>query len=128
MRGAAVSGDGRSGVVETAGGRRRLVIKDQQVEDVDYSDQKVDYVAVTAPRLRRCRFERLRLVEAALSGGGVVSEYVDCSFDGSHFTIVFPGSARFIRCRFREVRINEWFGDQAELIDCVFTGVIEKAV
>jgi hypothetical protein len=123
-----VSGDGRSAVVETAGGRRRLVIEDQQVEDVDYSDQRVDYLAVTAPRLRRCRFERLRLVEATLSGGGVVSEYVDCSFDGSRFAIVFPGSARFTRCTFRQVTINEWFGDQAELIDCVFTGKIKKTV
>jgi uncharacterized protein YjbI with pentapeptide repeats len=127
MRGATVSGDGRSAVIETAGGRRRLIIKDQ-VEDVDYSDQKVDYVAVTASRLRRCRFERLRLVEAALSGGGVVSEYVDCSFDGSQFTIVLPGSARFTRCTFRQVTINEWLGDQAELIDCVFTGTIKKTV
>ena len=101
---------------------------DSNVEDGDFSGRRLSYLSVVGARLTHCRFERMRIEQAYLGSGGAASTYVGCSFDGSSFDILFAGFARFERCTFRDVNITEWRGETAELVNCVFTGRIKRAI
>lgn len=64
----------------------------------------------------------MRIEDAGFGDGADVSEYVECSFDGSRIQAVAPGRARFVRCSFRDVKLKGWLCWDAEFVDCVFTG------
>jgi hypothetical protein len=51
---------------------------------------------------------------------------VECNFDGIHIDHV-GGHARFVRCSFRDVHIQEWLGQSTELIDCTLSGRLGTA-
>ena len=98
----------------------------QQVCDADFSGRRLMQLAATGSVFERCRFERMSVEAASLGAGVAVSEFVDCSFDGSRMRMG-GGFSRFVRCSFRNVRLGDWQGDYVELIDCVFTGRLRSS-
>ncbi|GAB3444385.1 hypothetical protein [Actinophytocola sediminis] len=103
-----------------------LVIKDVSVVDANLSGYKSKRWTVVESRFERCRFENVRVDYFCFGAGKVMSEYIDCSFDGSRIRALGPGRARFVRCSFRDVRLTKWICKDAEFIDCVFTGVLRE--
>jgi uncharacterized protein YjbI with pentapeptide repeats len=103
-----------------------LVLDGEDLVDADFSDRKLEGLAVDDCRLTRCRFERMRVKSASFGGGLTTSQYTECSFDGSRFEGTDWGYARFVRCSFRDVRLKGLFGWHAEFVDCVFTGRAER--
>ncbi len=68
----------------------------------------------------------MRIGQATWGGGYRRSTFDSCSFDGSHFRSIAPGNARFINCSFTDVSIPEFYAHDIELIDCTFSGCLEK--
>jgi hypothetical protein len=56
------------------------------------------------------------------------SEYIECSFDGTRSEDYLGGFARFVGCSFKDVDIRGWRSDDAEFIDCMFTGRLEECI
>jgi hypothetical protein len=81
-------------------------------------------------RFERCRFEymKFRRWSSCLAAGTERSYNLDCVFDGSRFTHLGVGQARFERCQFRNVHITNLFSHAAEFVDCNFTGKLKGAV
>jgi hypothetical protein len=107
-------------------GADALVLDGEDLVEADFSGRRLDGLAVDDCRLSRCRFERMRVKSASFGGGLTMSQYTDCSFDGSRFEGTDWGYARFVRCSFRNVRLKGLFGWHAEFVDCVFTGRAER--
>ena len=106
---------------------RRLVIKHESVKGADYSGRKLDQLVTVGARLEGCRFERVRVDDAALGAGGELSEFIDCSFNGARMRLGSGGHTRFVRCSFRDVDLKDWFCFAVELVDCTFSGRLRKA-
>ena len=105
-----------------------LVLSDQELDGADFSGRKLHQLDVYGCRFRRCRFERMR-VNAAFLGAGDLSEYVECSFDGSRFRHLGNGGfARFVRCSFHDIDFKHWICTAVEMVDCVFTGKLREVV
>jgi len=68
----------------------------------------------------------MSISDACFGGGTKTSEYIDCTFNGSKITAGSPGCARFVHCSFRDVLIREFFCQNVEFIDCVFSGKLLK--
>jgi hypothetical protein len=81
-------------------------------------------------RFERCRFEQMKFKRwsSCLAAGTERSYYIDCIFDGSRFTHLNPGPARFERCEFRNVHITDLFSHGAEFVDCTFSGKLKGAL
>ncbi len=81
-------------------------------------------------RFERCRFEHMKFKRwsSCLAAGTERSHYIDCIFDGSRFTHLGVGQARFERCQFRDVHITDLFSHAAEFVDCTFSGKLKGAV
>jgi len=105
-----------------------LSFTDEEVRDRDLSGARLVSLASVGSRFVGCRFERMRVRSVSLGAGMALSEYVDCSFDGSRMTTVLGGYARLVRCSFRSVDLRDWGTDHLEFIDCVFTGRIRSTV
>jgi hypothetical protein len=106
----------------------RLEFVDANLECESFAQLTLREFMSTRSTFRDCRFERMTIKRACFGGGTVASEYVDCVFDGSRINATTPGTARFLRCSFREVHIQDFFGLTCGFVDCVFSGTIEKAV
>lgn len=106
----------------------RLVFKNDEVIERDFTGARHEFLTVVESRFERCRFERCRFDTASFGAGQSVSEYVDCSFDGSRIRSVATGFSRFARCSFRDVNIRDWSGEHVDLVDCVFSGRIKSAM
>ncbi|GAA4440394.1 hypothetical protein [Phytohabitans houttuyneae] len=91
------------------------------------SGRRLVQLAAVGSVFTRCRFERLRVESASLGAGVMVSEYIDCSFDGSRIARMGSGFTRFVRCSFRDVDLRGWESHYLELVDCVFTGQIRSS-
>lgn len=94
----------------------------EDLADRDFSKRRLRSLTAVGSRFRRCRFERMKIDDAGFGAGREVSEYIECSFDGSRIIAPAPGRARFVRCSFREVRLKDWFCGKAEFIECTFSG------
>jgi hypothetical protein len=106
-----------------------LTFMNQRIIDGDFSGRRWEWVSAAGSRFEHCKFERMKLKGASTGAGTSVSEYVDCSFDGSRFLRIGGGFTRFIRCSFRDIDIRRWdIADYVELIDCVFSGKIKSVV
>jgi len=105
----------------------QVAVEHEQLENAEYSGRKLMSFVSIGSRFTRCRFERMRVDHAALGAGMELSEYLDCSFDGSKLTLHSGGFTRFERCSFRNVELRSWDADHVELIDCVFTGRLRTA-
>jgi hypothetical protein len=98
-----------------------------QISGQDYSFWEIRKFTAIASRIKQCRFSNARIGDASFGSGRQVSEYVECNFDGINIDHV-GGHARFVRCSFRDVYIQEWLGQSTELIDCTFSGRLGTAV
>jgi hypothetical protein len=54
--------------------------------------------------------------------GQAPSRFVRCSFDRLKANIFMLGFCRFESCRFTNVRLGDWHGEYAEVVDCQFSG------
>jgi uncharacterized protein YjbI with pentapeptide repeats len=99
-----------------------LTFEQADLHDRDLSGRTLVSFTSIGSRFERCRFEKLRVRQAALGAGTEVSQFIDCSFDGSRLTMGSGGFARYVRCSFRGVDLRDWDADTVDLVDCVFTG------
>lgn len=104
----------------------RVLIEFATVRGEDFSGRRGREWVISKSRFEGCRFENLRVDAFCFGAGPWMSEYVDCSFDGSRIKALNPGRARFIRCSFRNVRLHKWLGTHVEFIDCVFSGALSE--
>jgi hypothetical protein len=105
-----------------------LFLRDGMFIDADFSRRKLDRMGLISSTFTRCRFERMRVRDAALGVRSYPSEFIECSFDGSSMSLPGSGSARFVRCSFRDVALRHWTADTVEVIDCVFTGTMHEVL
>jgi hypothetical protein len=106
----------------------RLVLHDVELSGADFSRRKLLQLSVAGSRLTSCRFEEVRATAATLGGGTKMSQFVECSLDRSRLTLGPGGYARFERCSFRNVDLRHWFCSTVELVDCTFSGRLQKAI
>lgn len=106
---------------------QRVVLDHVRLTGEDYSGRKLIQFCTIGCRLEGCRFVGARIDDAQFGSGREMSEYIDCQFDGMHFSHG-GGAARFVRCSFRNVELRNWIFNRAELIDCTFTGRLRKAI
>jgi hypothetical protein len=106
---------------------QRVVLDHVQLTGEDYSGRKLMQFCTIGCRLERCRFADTRIEDAQFGSGRETSEFVECIFDGAR--LVGVGSrSRFVRCSFRDIDGRDWIFNRAELIDCTFTGRLQKAI
>lgn len=105
----------------------RVALEYVKLQGADYSGRELKYFGSVGSRFERCRFDNMRVDDFSFGAGMAVSEYLDCTFDGSHL-IHGGGYARFVRCSFRNVQLRDWFCFEAEFVDCVFTGRLRKCI
>jgi len=84
--------------------------------------------AINGSTFQRCDFRGISVDEVAFGAGGARCEYHECVFDGARLGWVKPGLARFVRCSFRNVRVRDWRAGALDLVDCVFSGRIDRGV
>lgn len=103
-----------------------VFIDQVDIHDMDYSGKSGKIWEIHKSRLVRCLFRNLKVDDFCFGSGNGMSEFVDCSFDGSKIKALNPGKVRFVRCSFRNVRLTKWICTEAEFIDCVFTGTLKE--
>lgn len=103
-----------------------VLIVNAELADQDFSGRAESGWVVVESRFERCRFDSLKVRSFSFGSGMKMSEYVDCSFDGSTISATAPGRARFIRCSFQNVRLTKWFCTEVEMIDCRFSGTLKE--
>ena len=105
----------------------RVFVDHEQVVGVDYSALALKRFGSHGSRFENCKFEGLRLDSLSFGAGKVPSEYYNCSFDGSTFYAnTLLGRARFVGCTFRNIRSSRFKLAAGDLIDCVFTGKMDR--
>src|SRR4051812_46194454 len=65
----------------------QLTIKNERLQAVSFSGRRLDSLYVAGSRLERCQFDNLKVGDACLGGGAQLSEYLECSFDGSRMSV-----------------------------------------
>lgn len=105
---------------------RRVVLDRQRLTGAEFPVRALDYFCAIASRFDRCSWRNAVIESVTWGAGKRQSLYVECCFDGATLGSVLAGNARFVRCSFRDVRIAELWGDDVELVDCVFSGCIDK--
>jgi hypothetical protein len=91
----------------------------------DFSGAKLEKFTSIGSRFENCRFEKMRIGDTSLGAGMALSEYLDCSFDGSRLRHG-SGYCRFVRCSFRKVELRDWQSEYVELVDCVISGKVRS--
>lgn len=104
----------------------RVLIANSEMVDQDFSGRPESRWVMVESRFERCRFESLKVSSFSFGSGMKMSEYVDCTFDGSIIGATAPGRARFVRCSFQNVRLSKWFCTNVEMIDCRFSGTFKE--
>ncbi|MDF9753036.1 hypothetical protein M2428_004518 [Arthrobacter sp. ES3-54] len=102
-----------------------IFIDHEQHRDADFSGPEIKHFSSYGSRFENCNFESLRPESWSFSSGEVLSEYVNCSFDGGRFPNTIVGRARFIGCSFRRVRMKSFALSAGDLIDSTFSGGID---
>lgn len=103
-----------------------LVLRRRRVIGEDFSGRRLDHFSAESVYFERCRFDGAVIDDVGLGAGRRDSRYVDCTFDGARMRWPAPGRARLERCLFRDVRITEFFCLTVEMVDCVFSGTVER--
>lgn len=104
----------------------KLLITHSNMVDQDFSGRPEGSWVMVESRFERCRFDSLKVSSFSFGSGMSMSEYVDCTFDGSTIGARAPGRARFVGCSFRNVRLSKWFCTNVEMIDCTFSGTLKE--
>jgi hypothetical protein len=92
----------------------------------DFSNRDLDQLSGGTATVGNCSFDGSRIQDCDF-GYRRGAFWVDCSFDGVHIEHA-SGVARFERCSFRDVVLQEWWCFEVEMIDCVFTGLLNTVV
>jgi len=115
------------GFVDSAG-IKQLMVERKTVSAADFSGQTLDHFVSVGSTFKSCRFEGMRIEYACFGSGRKTSHYEDCSFDGTTIVASTPGYAKFVKCRFLNISITEFFGFNVSMVDCVFSGKLRKIV
>ncbi|MDX1507090.1 MAG: hypothetical protein R3358_02340 [Woeseiaceae bacterium] len=102
------------------------VIDGERIANRSFDGVELEKFTAINSRFTNCTFVDARIRDACWGGGRKRTDYVECSFDGAQFGSISPGNARFVDCSFDNVRISEFFARDIELIDCKFSGLLEK--
>lgn len=106
-----------------------LVLHAVDLTDVTFPAERIRSLGIgVGSRLVRCDLRGLRLEGGGFGSGSEISRYEDCVFDGSRLVGTLPGRATFVRCSFRGISFRDVFCQDAEFVDCVFSGSMEKVV
>jgi len=103
-----------------------LVIDSERVANRSFDGVELEKFTAINSRFKNCTFVDARIRDACWGGGRKRTDYVECRFDGAKFGSISPGNVRFVDCSFKNVRISEFFGWDVELINCKFSGALEK--
>lgn len=103
-----------------------LLISHSEMVDQDFSGRPEARWVMIESRFERCRFDSLKVPSFSFGSGMKMTEYVDCTFDGSTIGARAPGRAKFVRCSFENVRLSKWFCTNVEMIDCRFSGTLKE--
>jgi uncharacterized protein YjbI with pentapeptide repeats len=106
----------------------RVVLSGRRLVAADFSGRRIAHFSAEGCRFEQCRFDDSVIGHGSFGAGRAVSEYVGCSFNGSKIHMGPGGFARFVDCAFESVSIDHWFCHAVELVDCTFSGRIQKAV
>jgi hypothetical protein len=108
--------------------RDHLAFDREKLDRANFSGLKLKSFGAHGSAFNLCDFSNMRIDGASLGSGEVMSTYVDCSFDNSRMRMGPGGFARFERCSFRNVVIRDWICFSVEIVDCVFSGKLQKAI
>jgi hypothetical protein len=106
----------------------RVVLSNQHLVAQDFRGLELIQFSAEGVSLERCAFDGSVIRSASFGAGRATSEYVDCSFSGAKIHMGPGGYARFVNCTFENVAIDSWFCFAVELVGCVFSGQLRKAV
>jgi len=106
----------------------RLVFKRERLDSEDFSGRKLIDLTAVGSKFVSCRFENMRIKSGCFGAGREVSEYIDCSFDGSSIRMIPVGYARFERCSFRNTDIHDWICFAVEMVGCTFSGKMRHVI
>ena len=115
-------------------GKRRLkddqsvVLDHVQLDWADFSGRRLVQFSAAGCRFLNSDFSDMSINDSAFGAGRDRSEYADCRFDRSRIRFGPGGNARFVRCSFRDVDLEDWRCSTVELVDCTFSGVIQTAI
>lgn len=107
-------------------GGRSLVTHGGRIVDEDFSGRHLEQFSPDGTAFVRCRFDGVVIDSASFGAGMRDSRYVDCSFNGARLRMFSVGFARLERCSFEDVRIRDFFATGLELVECVFSGRMER--
>jgi hypothetical protein len=72
---------------------------------------------------KRCVFKGLRAYVSLALG-----KYYDCRFEECRLRELYLWESSLRRCKFVDVRIHQLFSDEADIVDCVFSGSIRDGI
>jgi uncharacterized protein YjbI with pentapeptide repeats len=107
---------------------RRVFLEHLHIRDQDYSGRDLAQFCTVGCRLENCRFDGSRISSAQFGSGREQSEFVGCTFDGAEIDMGPGGCVRFSQCSFQKVRIRNWICFAVELVDCGFSGWLQRAI
>lgn len=106
----------------------RLFVNGEVHVGTDFSGVKVKRFSAAASTFDGCDFRNVRWEDCGWGEGTTPTIYRDCVFDGARLQARAPGFARFERCSFRDVRLENWYCNAVEVVDCVFSGRLKTVV
>jgi hypothetical protein len=108
--------------------RDKCVVLDHlQMANEDFSGCKLVQFCTIGSHLERCLFVGAHIEYPQFGSGREMSEFIECVFDNMRL-VGIGGRCRFVRCSFRNIHGHSWIFNQAELVDCAFTGQLRKAI
>lgn len=105
---------------------RNIEIYNENKEFSSFSNEKLSSFMAVDSTFSHCLFENMKVDNFCFGGGYNKTKYINCSFDNSVFSSKSPGFAYFEGCTFRNVRIKNFFCVEADFVNCIFSGRIEK--
>ena len=109
-------------------GQDRIVLSGDTLHGADFRNRHLAQFSAAGVRLEDCSFDGAVIESASFGAGRVVSEYVGCSFARAKLRMMSGGYARFVGCNFEKAVIENWFCSAVELIDCTFSGRLQKVI
>ncbi|GIF96859.1 pentapeptide repeat-containing protein [Catellatospora citrea] len=102
------------------------LLRDQTFTEEDFSHRNLDHFVAVGCTFIRCDFSGVRSKEFVFGGGGQASTYRECVFDGAKLKGTGADVAVLDSCSFRQVKLTDWECQGVDLVDCTFTGVLQR--
>lgn len=109
-------------------GANEIESSNERFENSDFSGLELERFSSVASQFIRCSFTGIQIDSVAFGGGMIPSLYSECNFDHSVLHIAVAGNARFERCTFLETRIHGWNSQLIEMVDCEFSGHLNRII